>query len=113
MGKEVLVYKSKIFQEQVNKLTYKENNFVFKKCRALAEMIKANLNISHLEKIEYANFYSPLYLMKTQKDWRVMLTLDDHNKLTFLRMVTLKDIEMSIDTLDLENIYSYDFKEFW
>lgn len=113
MEKEVFVYKSKIFQEQVNSLTFKENGFAYKQCRTLVEMIKAETNIGHLKKIEKLNFNLPLYIMKTQKECRVILTLEDNNKLTFLRLVTLDDVQTTIESLHLDDISPYDFKEFW
>ncbi len=113
MNNDIQVFKSSLFQKQVNSLTFKENNFVFKKCRALVEMIKAGLNISNLEKIEKQGFELPLYLMKTQKNWRVILTLDQNNKLTYLRLIELKDLEKTLEALHLDDIFPCDFKVFW
>lgn len=113
MNNAITVFKSGLFQEQVNSLTFKENNFAFKKCRALVEMIKADLYISHLEKIEKQGFELPLYLMKTQKNWRVILTLDQNNILTYLRLIELKDVETALETLHLDDVFPCDFKVFW
>jgi hypothetical protein len=71
MEAQVETYKSKIFEDDINLLSFKESNFTFKRTRSLIEMLKSGLNVSHLVKIDKNGFEKPLYLMKIMKDLRV------------------------------------------
>jgi hypothetical protein len=119
MSVQVTTYKSVNFQNDVNALSFKENNFTFKRTRSLAEMIKSGLNFSHLVKIEKKGFQKPLYTMKIQKDLVVILILEENvpasdYTLTFLRAVRLHQLEEAVKSLDTEGVYSaFNFKDFW
>ena len=72
MSVQVTTYKSQHFQNDVNALSFKENNFTFKRTRSVPEMLKNGNDMSHLIKIEKEGFQKPLYTMKIQKDLVVM-----------------------------------------
>jgi hypothetical protein len=119
MSAQIATYKSQHFQNDVNALSFKENNFTFKRTRSLGEMIKSELNFSHIVKIEKKGFDKPLYTMKIQKDLVVILIFE-HNAngldyaLTLLRAVRLHQLAEAVETLDVEEICPvYDFKVFW
>jgi arabinogalactan endo-1,4-beta-galactosidase len=119
MSIQVTTYKSVNFQNDVNALSFKENNFTFKRTRSVPEGFKNGYNMSHLVKIEKDGFQKPLYTMKIQKDLTVLMILE-HNVnsfdyvLTFLRAVRLHQLEEAIESLDVEEVYSaFNFKDFW
>jgi arabinogalactan endo-1,4-beta-galactosidase len=116
---QVATYKSQHFQNDVNALSFKENNFTFKRTRSVPEGFKNGYNMSHLIKIEKEGFQKPLYTMKIQKDLVVILILE-HNvpasdyRLTLLRAVRLHQLEEAVKSLDVEEVYSaFNFKDFW
>jgi hypothetical protein len=119
MSVQVTTYKSVNFQNDVNALSYKENNFTFKRTRSVPEGLKNGYDMSHLIKIEKKGFQKPLYTMKIQKDLTVMLILE-HNAnrtdyaLTLLRAVRLHQVAEAVEILDSEEAYSaFNFKDFW
>jgi hypothetical protein len=121
MNKNVQIFKAPIFQNEVNALSFKENNFTFKMTRLLVEMLKAEHDISHLVKIDKIGFEKPLYAMKTKKDIRVILILESNDfspeyTLTLLRCVRLHDLTEVVETLDTEMEcapFEFRFNEFW
>jgi hypothetical protein len=119
MSTQVSTYKSPHFQNDVNALSFKENNFTFKRTRSVPEGLKNGYDMSHLIKIEKEGFQKPLYTMKIQKDLVVILILEHNaNKsdyaLTLLRAVRLHQLEGAVETLDTEEAYSaFNFKDFW
>jgi hypothetical protein len=119
MDIKVTTYKSVNFQNDVNALSFKENNFTFKRTRSLAIMIAENYDYSHIVKLEKMGFDKPLYTMKIQKDLTVILILE-HNAnssdytLTLLRAVRLHQLAEAVESLDTEEVYSaFNFKDFW
>jgi hypothetical protein len=119
MSAQIATYKSQHFQNDVNALSFKENNFTFKRTRSVPEGLKNGFNMSHLIKIEKEGFQKPLHTMKIQKDLVVILILE-HNAngldyaLTLLRAVRLHQLAEAVETLDVEEICPvYDFKVFW
>ncbi|MFM2269278.1 MAG: hypothetical protein RL757_2719 [Bacteroidota bacterium] len=118
MNVKVATYKSQHFQNEVNELSFKENNFVFKRTRSLMLMIQENLNYSHIVKIEKKDFPKPLYQMKIAKDLRVILTLEEDAPseftLTLLRAIRLHQLDEAVEILAAdETCSSFNFKDFW
>jgi hypothetical protein len=119
MSVQITTYKSVNFQNDVNALTFKENNFTFKRTRSLGEMLKSGLNFSHIIKIEKEGFQKPLYSMKIQKDLVVILILEhaangSDYALTLLRAVRLHQLAEAVESLDSDEAYSaFNFKDFW
>ena len=119
MSIQVTTYKSQHFQNDVNALSFKENNFTFKRTRSVPEMLKNGNDMSHLIKIEKEGFQKPLYTMKIQKDLVVILILENKDNrsdyaLTFLRAVRLHQLSEAVESLDTEEVYSaFNFKDFW
>jgi hypothetical protein len=119
MSVQVTTYKSVNFQNDVNALSFKENNFTFKRTRCVPEGLKNGYDMSHLIKIEKKGFQKPLYTMKIQKDLTVILILE-HNAhssdyaLTLLRAIRLHQLEEAVESLDTAEVYSaFNFKDFW
>jgi hypothetical protein len=119
MSTQVATFKSAHFQNDVNSLSFKDNNFTFKRTRSLAIMIAENYDYSHIVKLEKIGFNKPLFSMKIKGDLRVILTLEKADllpnfTLTFLRAVRLHQLEEAVETLDTEEAYSaFNFKDFW
>ncbi len=119
MNKTIQIFRSLHFQNDVNLLTFKESRFTFKQTRALVEMLKSSMNVSHLEKIDKIGFDTPLFTSKIQKDLRVLLTLETHPTapdytLTLLRVIRLPLVQEAVDTLDTEEVCApFKFDDFW
>jgi hypothetical protein len=116
MEQKVEVYKSTHFYADLEHLSFKESNFTFKMARSLVEMLKSGHNISHLIKIEKRGFDKPLYALKTMKDLRFILILEEKFKLTLLRVIRLNQLEEAIDTLDTDEVctpFEFVFNGFW
>jgi hypothetical protein len=119
MDAPIETYKSQNFQNDVNALSFKENNFTFKLTRALVEMFKSGSNFSHLVKVEKAGFEKPLFVQKIQKDLRVLLILEEFSsptayKVTFLRAFRVHQLDETLETLDETEAYSaFNFNDFW
>lgn len=119
MESQVQTYKSPHFQNDVNALSFKENNFTFKRTRSLGETLKAGNNISHLVKIEKNGFDKPLFAEKIKGDLWVILTLENNPAkseytLVFLRAVRQNQLAEAVESLDTEGVYSsFSFKDFW
>jgi hypothetical protein len=118
MSTQVATFKSTHFQDDVNALSFKENNFTYKRTRYLAIMIVENYDYSHIVKLEKKGFKKPLFKMKIKGDLSVIFTLENPKQsefnLTFLRAVRLPQLEEAVETLDTEEAYSaFDFKDFW
>jgi hypothetical protein len=119
MSIQVSTFKSPHFQNDVNALSFKDNNFTFKQTRSLAIMIAENRNYSHIVKLEKNGFDKPLFSLKIKRDLRVILTLEKAESspnftLTFLRAVLLDQLAEAVEALDTEEAYSaFNFKDFW
>ncbi len=121
MDKTVQIFRSTHFQNDVNLLTYKESNLTFKLTRLLAEMLKSEHNVSHLQKIDKIGFKKPLFALKIQKDLKVLLTLEKNDSvpdytLTLLRVTQLPHLQEAVDTLDTEEVFlpfEFEFNGFW
>jgi hypothetical protein len=119
MSTQVTTFKSTHFQNDVNELSFKDNNFTFKQTRSLAIMIAENNDYSHIVKLEKKGFEKPLFTMKIKGDLRVIFALEKADllpnfTLTFLRAVRLSQLEEAVETLDIESAYSaFNFKDFW
>lgn len=105
----VQVFKTEIFQNEVNALSFKENNFTFKMTRSLVEMLKSGHDVSHLAKIDKIGFEKPLFTIKTKKDIRVILTLESNDfspeyTLRLLRCVRSEELEDTVKTFDFSDI---------
>lgn len=118
MENTVSTYRSKLFIKQLETLTFKENNFVFKQCRTLVEMFKSNLNTEHLEEINTPTKDEHYFLLKIKKDRRVILTvqqnsINNHFEIAFLMLTEIENVENTLaeqKDIDLEPL---NFKEFW
>jgi arabinogalactan endo-1,4-beta-galactosidase len=118
MSIQVTTYKSPHFQNDVNALSFKENNFTFKRTRSVPEGLKNGYDMSHLIKIEKEGFQKTLYAMKIQKDLVVILILENPSigeyKLTFLRAIRLYQLDEAVEKLDADETYiAFNFKDFW
>jgi mRNA-degrading endonuclease YafQ of YafQ-DinJ toxin-antitoxin module len=118
MDKTVQVFKTQIFQNDVNALSFKDNNFTYKQTRSLVNMIKDGLNFSHIIKIEDKAFEKPLFKMHIKGDLYIIFTLEETKPsdytFTLRRCVRLNDLTEAIETLDTEGVVSpYSFKDFW
>jgi mRNA-degrading endonuclease YafQ of YafQ-DinJ toxin-antitoxin module len=119
MSTQVTTFKSAHFQNDVNALSFKDNNFTFKRTRSLAIMIAENNDYSHIVKLEKVGFDKPLFSVKIKGDLRVIFTLEKAESslnftLTFLRAVVLDQLAEAVETLDTEEAYSaFNFKDFW
>jgi mRNA-degrading endonuclease YafQ of YafQ-DinJ toxin-antitoxin module len=118
MYKTVQVFKTQIFQNDVNALSFKENNFTYKRTRSLVIMIEEGLNFSHIIKIEHKAFEKPLFKMHIKGDLYIIFTLEETKSLdytlTLLRCVRLNVLTDAVETLDTEGVVSpCDFKDFW
>jgi hypothetical protein len=115
----VSTFKSQHFQNDVNALSFKDNNFTFKRTRSLAIMIAENMDYSHIVKLEKIGFDKPLFNMKIKGDLSVIFTLENTDlspnfTLTFLRAVRLEQLAEAVEALDNEEVYSaFNFKDFW
>jgi hypothetical protein len=112
MEVQVQTYKSQFFQNDVNALSFNENNFTFKRTRALVEMIKSGSNFSHLIKVEKEGFEKPLFVQKIQKDLQVLLILEEFSLPTDYNVTFLRAFRSH--QLDATEAYSaFNFKDFW
>jgi precorrin-6B methylase 1 len=111
MEAQVETYISKVFENDIKLLSFKESNFTFKRTQSLIEMLKNGLNTSHLVKIEKNGFDKPLYLMKIMKDLTVILTLEENSftpeyTVKFLRILRLNQLVEVLESLENEEEYS-------
>jgi hypothetical protein len=119
MSIQVTTYRSVNFQNDINALSFKENNFTFKRTRSLGEMLKSGLDISHLVKIEKDGFDKPLFAEKIKGDLWVILTLENNPSkseytIVFFRAIRLHQLEEAVELLDADEAYSaFNFKDFW
>ena len=121
MNKEIQIFRSVHFQNDVNSLTFAASNLTFKQTRTLVEMLKSGNNVSQLQKIDKIGLDKPLFAMKIQKDLRVLLTLEAHPiqpdyTLTFLRTIRLPCVQEAVETLDTEEVcapFEFTFNGFW
>jgi hypothetical protein len=119
MSTQVATFKSPHFQNDVNALSFKDNNFTFKQTRTLAILIAENANYAHIVKLEKIGFDKPLFSLKIKGDLRVILTLEKADllpnfTLTFLRAIRLHQVDEAVEALDTDEAYSsFNFKDFW
>jgi hypothetical protein len=119
MTHQVRICKSQHFQNDVDALSFKDNNFTFKQTRTLTLLIEANGNYSHLIALENENLEKPLYRLKIKGDLNVILTLEENtvppeSVVTFLRAVRLTQLEEAIEGLDINEVFiAFDFSDFW
>lgn len=110
----VTIFETYTFYEQRNDLDFKLRNLAYKKLRALYEMIKAELNISHLKPIDIHIDGFTFYVIKITKQKHVLLSLKKMNDNEFVvhhfRIVELPQLEEVIKSIKPnEEFYEYNF----
>jgi hypothetical protein len=103
MNKTVQIFKSPIFQNDVNALSFKDNNFTYKRTRSLFTMIEEGLNFSHIIKFEYKAFTKPLFKMKIKADLYIVFTLEETTPLEYT-LTLLRCLRSIVFTEVVENL---------